>query len=206
MKGKVFLSALLATSVFVLIIAFVVGVFQDLSDEVEISIDDNGNSVHHDAVYYTPEADALLSNEDIIKAKLLTVTSFEQLQNVVGNMSVNIIYIHPEVVNDIDATWLQQIHSEGIIIAALNTPISQLTGKLNIPLLVDDIDLEQAYDRIGVAAVWSTRHQDGWHGNGQLSEFFPNFQIVDEIVRESFLEINPLDVPTITVPENLQYP
>jgi hypothetical protein len=92
--------------------------------------------------------------------------------------------------------WLREAYSDGLVVAALNTPVSSVVNKLNVESKVDDVNLNQAFGRIGVAAVWSLDHITGIEtGYMQLSEFYPTFATIVQILRESFIEFDPFSVP-----------
>lgn len=142
----------------------------------------------YEAVYYSPEETSLVALDELESANVLFVNAFQDLSDEVSNSNIRVIYLDPVAFEEIDASWLSEQYENGIVIAALNTPISQLGEKVGSRAgEVDDIDLEKSYGRIGVSAVQEEHEPDVSSSYAQLSEYFEDFAMVADIIQRNFL-------------------
>lgn len=142
-----------------------------------------------EAIYFSTETDSLLSREEIEEEELYVVTSMEQLAAVVETSeTVKIIYFHPDVIASVDSQWLRKTYDAGIVIVALNTPIKLLTEKLGTRSTVFNLNMENAFGRIGVTIVHSRENAEDVSGHSYFSEFLPNFHAATNVVKQHFLE------------------
>jgi hypothetical protein len=149
------------------------------------------------AIYFAlPSSTSLLSTEDIEREDLFVVASMEDLKAAVAtNRSIDIIYLHPDAVNNIDNDWLQQQYARGLVIAALNTPISFLATKLSLEEIeVDDLNMEQSFGRLGVTTLRLWNVPGVLEGYAYFSEFLPDFHAVSSVANRHILGADPLNL------------
>jgi hypothetical protein len=140
------------------------------------------------AVYFTVESDALLSQADLEQHALLVVTSKEQLEAAVAqHPDVTVLYFHPETVNVVDDLWLRKAHYRGLVIAALNTPLSAVAGKLGVEPEIQDLSGDRAHGRLAVAVI-HTRFEPGRHARRQMTEYFSDFAAITHVINRTFLQ------------------
>jgi hypothetical protein len=140
------------------------------------------------AVYLTVESDMLLTAADLQDSGLLVVTSKEQLETMVmQNPGVTAIYFHPETVALVDDAWLQKVHYRGLVIVALNSPLSILAQKLGVEPQVDD-RLNVAADGRITASIIHTRFEPDYHSHHQMTEAFSGFAAIVHVVERTFLD------------------
>ena len=107
------------------------------------------------AVYLAPPDDAILTAEQRGYANMLIASNTTELATILGNNpEINLIYLHPAMLESADANFLKQQYRNGKLIAALNTPLSVLVAKLDVVSTQADLPFEEfATAVISVSAV-----------------------------------------------------
>jgi len=95
------------------------------------------------ALYFIPDSASTASNRSLgvsvlAENNILTVSSFEALQQRTSHMLPKVIYLHPDAVNRVDDAWLREQYKAGIAIVALNTLVSELGTKLGLEASIAD--------------------------------------------------------------------
>jgi len=182
MRKKIFL---LSFGIGIVAIIFFLSVLNKFLFEVD---NDNFFDALDKAVYFSDQQNELISQNELEKEDILLVTTSADLIDVVARSNIQIIYLHPDILQKVDSVWLREQYNEGIVIVAFNTPISILGEKVGIrAILVDDIDLDKSYGRLGVSAVQTKGEINNRHSDGQFSEFYADFSIVSMLVESNFL-------------------
>lgn len=107
------------------------------------------------AVYLAPPDDTILTPDQRGYANMQLVQNTTELATMLGNNpTINLIYLHPAMLEEVDASFLKRQYRNGKLIAALNTPLSVLTAKLELTTTQDDLPFETfATAVISVSAV-----------------------------------------------------
>lgn len=123
--------------------------------ENQAIISDNALSIFPTAVYLAPRDDIILTADQRGYANMLVAHDTAELATILGNNpNINLIYLHPAMLAESDANFLKLQYRNGKLIAALNTPLSVLTEKLDLPAMQDDLPFETfATAVISVSAV-----------------------------------------------------
>lgn len=146
-------------------------------------------------IYFTTCSSPVLSEDEIESANLLVVKSVEELQRVVGaTSSLEILLIDPVDVADLERSWLRAVYEQGVVIAALDTPISTLAPKVGLTPEVDELRPKHEPSDIGVTAVYMTTVGETGRTMRQHSELYPNFESMFTILK-TFSDLNPYNRP-----------
>lgn len=115
----------------------------------------NVTSTFPPAAYLAPLGDSLLTAEQRGYANMRVAHDTAALATILGNNpEITLIYLHPAAVENVDSAFLRQQYRNGKLIAALNTPLSQLTAVLDITPTQADLPFEEfATAVISVSAV-----------------------------------------------------
>lgn len=147
------------------------------------------------SIYFTTSlSDSLVSAKDIERENLLVVASTNQLEHLLeDNDSVEVIYVHPDLVSKMEQELFRNAFNAGIVIAAINTPISAIAETLLITdMEVDDLQLEKSYGRMGIAAVQLIKTESNLEGFAYFSEFFKDFEMIADQIKFNFLDVSDL--------------
>lgn len=183
MKAKMpFTTIVLLMGTLLFAVWFVMGLLP-----ARVAEDDTEPIIYH-SVYLTVENDVLIEKSELDAASIKRVTTYEALITTVEQMPIQVIYFHPIALSDVNPDWLRQRYSEGIVIVAFNTHVSDLGKMVDAgAITVDDIIFEESQGRIGVAALYTKSEPGKSSSNMQLSEYFPDFSVVPQIIRNSFI-------------------
>ncbi|VAW33342.1 hypothetical protein MNBD_CHLOROFLEXI01-5380 [hydrothermal vent metagenome] len=145
-------------------------------------------------------------NLESLADNILVVTTIEQaVEAFSASPPPRILYLHPNVLEEIDSEWLRELYRNGIIIAAINTLASQLGQKLGIHTDINDLKMEYLTgDRIIVSAFQRLYDpKQGTQANRITTDYFENFDhasqafnLMAEMIENPFSSFSPL--PTTT--------
>ncbi len=95
------------------------------------------------AVYLAPPDDIILTPDQRGYANMQLAQNTTELATMLGNNpNITLIYLHPAMLDEVDANFLKLQYRNGKLIAAFNTPLSVLTAKLDLTTSQDDLPFE----------------------------------------------------------------
>ena len=134
--------------------------------------------------------DDLVKQSDLQNKNVRLIQTFEELDQVYkNNHNLRTVFLGSDTLEQIPSRWLRDVYTNGVIIAVINTPFSELADVLQLDQKVDDIELNSKFGRVGVSAVRYISKPDVIEGYEQLSEYFSDFATVSEIVNLNFIVI-----------------
>jgi hypothetical protein len=137
-------------------------------------------SAHWTAVYFTPnkESDEFVNLEDF-ENDILVSNTIDQVGEAFSTFaSLQILYIHPDAIEEIDNEWLRELYGRGITIAAINVSVSELGQRLSIHTDMNDLKPEfLTEEQIIVSAFQKLSDiENGTQGIRITTDYFENFE------------------------------
>lgn len=139
-------------------------------------IEDKTPITVYSAIYIAPLIDNIASPLALSELNIAVVHNETELTNRLALQNkIAVIYIHPDTLADVDATWLQAQYASGVAVVAINTPISKLAAMLQAATPLQDLPIRE--DRMFIAGFTHgfDAETQAIDGDGSITEYFGSF-------------------------------
>lgn len=136
---------------------------------------------------------ALVQQPQLEALQIQVIDDTAQFSKVLQDPQIKAIYIHPEAFLLLQPELLEKAFNRGVVLVALNTPISYLTKSVHTQQSMPDLNFAYANGRLAVAIVAKIVKPDGG-GEGLYSNFFERFEDIAHHVQTDWVDFDPAEV------------
>lgn len=145
-------------------------------------------------VYLTLPAsqNELVNQTQMESLNIQLVNDTNQFAQVLQDPQVKAIYIHPEAFLLLQPEHLEKAFNRGVVLVALNTPLSYLVKSVHTNQSIPDLNFAYANGRLAVAIVAKVV-KPGAGGETLHTNFFEKFEDLAMYVETYLVDFNPLE-------------